>query len=351
MARYVEPHDPEKGVEKERQREQERAARSEADIELRSTTIPEFNDLEHLRQAWGRGELTFPKEIRVAGIRYEYKHDSTQNGITFSDVMRRGARPYFVYTCSRERKEEAKAVGLHQWIIFLWAVSPGQSALYPHAVRAVSPERSVHALTKEAVEYIGDVVLVKIELPSGAAAAIKGKVDTGAEISSLHAENIQKAGENIRFMCPQISQNMLTLPLADSQAVNSADGGVEYRPVVELDILVNDKPVRGAMFNLNDRNGMEYPMLVGQNVLEKTKFLVNPRQDGITEDEEWLDDDEEVNWEALHEELSTVECEIVPNRDKVEQIYKLMDESSVTFQDIIRYVRTEARQVLSEMEY
>ena len=110
---------------------------------------------------------------------------------------------------------------------------------------------------EEQTQVIGDVVVLKIDLPSGAG-AIKGKVDTGAEVCSLHADKIEMSEGSVKFINRELSDNVITAPMTEKQAVKSSDGGIEYRPVIVLDVVVNDKPVNQVQFNLNDRSMMEY---------------------------------------------------------------------------------------------
>jgi hypothetical protein len=65
----------------------------------------------------------------------------------------------------------------------------------------------------------------------------------------------------------------LELPLAGYRRVATADGGPEKRPLVELELCLAGQRIR-AEFTLNDRSRMEYPLLVGRNVLAG-RFLVD----------------------------------------------------------------------------
>lgn len=135
---------------------------------------------------------------------------------------------------------------------------------------------------------IGDTVEVKFALFQNIK-PIRGKVDTGADVCSLHATKWSINNGRVSFVAPHISTNTLTAPLVDNQAVKSADGGIEYRPVVEFDISINGKDVNKIAFNLNDRSEMQFPILIGQNALERGKFLVNPSAN------------ESVNWKELED--------------------------------------------------
>lgn len=112
--------------------------------------------------------------------------------------------------------------------------------------------------------------------------AVQGKVDTGATTSSLNATKmtINKERNQVTFYSDALSDNMVTLDLAGSQEVHSADGGGQTRPMVKLDITVDGTPVQGAQFNLNDRSNMDSRVLIGQNVLKAGQFTIDPSRQG-----------------------------------------------------------------------
>ncbi len=114
-----------------------------------------------------------------------------------------------------------------------------------------------------------------------------GKIDTGATLSSLHVidydlnpEDDEKNsltfttdifGEEKKYFVPP--------SLVTQVAVATADGGVEYRPGIITDIVIKEKKVTNVVFTLNDRSQMEYKVLIGQEVLEKGEFIVDPTID------------------------------------------------------------------------
>jgi hypothetical protein len=115
---------------------------------------------------------------------------------------------------------------------------------------------------------------------------IRGKVDSGAVFCSLHAENVQvkrdplATGEEeiVSFVFNQVKYSM---NLEQYQAISSADGGVEQRPVVRFDVRIKDAIYHDILFNLNDRSHMQDPLLLGTNLLEKGKFLIDPTKESI----------------------------------------------------------------------
>jgi len=311
----------------------------------------EYADLQELRSAWASGEFKYPKDFMIGGIHYTYIRSSSWD---FAEAVRDGRNPYVIYTTAATNKEDALKQDLQQWIVMLWGTSDGLT-LMPYDVRTTSVARG--KVMYEQVETIGDVALLKIALPSGVI-ALKGKVDTGAEISSLHVDGTPKiVGQVVQFFNRNASPNAIQARLVDQQAVSSADGGTEYRPVIELDIEINGKRVTKALFNLNDRSEMEYPVLIGQNVLEKTNFLVNPKQDGIKEDEEWLTDEElsEITDDIIMSLVEDVSPQIDlgngPDPEEVAKLYEALDNANITISDLFRHVRTKAVERFEELTY
>lgn len=127
-----------------------------------------------------------------------------------------------------------------------------------------------------------DVVLIGFNQDQ----AIHGKVDTGAQFCSLHAENVQVkrdpfgTGEEeiVTFVFNKMRYSM---NLEQYQAISSADGGTEQRPVVRFDVRIKDAIYHDILFNLNDRSHMEDPLLIGTNLLQKGKYLVDPARESI----------------------------------------------------------------------
>ena len=163
-----------------------------------------------------------------------------------------------------------------------WAAT-GRLRFVPYDARTMTQARaSGRNITEEDMSkyempdnIIGSTVEVKITNLPGSG-MIKGKVDTGATICSLHAEKWSIDNDVVKFVCPELSQNVISAPLVDQQAVKSSDGGTEYRPVITLNIKINGKLLNDIQFNLNNRGQMEFPILIGQNALEKGRFLINP---------------------------------------------------------------------------
>lgn len=156
--------------------------------------------------------------------------------------------------------------------------------------------------------------------------SVEGKVDTGATTSSLHATNIQvdSRRNQVSFHCGALSGNVITLPLQGTQEVHSADAGGVKRPMVALDITIDGKPVKGAAFNLNDRSGMDSKILIGQNVLQAAKVMIDPSQG--------KQDTPEV----------TPAAQPGQNEAAVLKAIEVLAENNVSLGDILKYLQTAA---------
>lgn len=112
-------------------------------------------------------------------------------------------------------------------------------------------------------------------LPEGI--AVKFKLDSGALTSSMHAEHIDRFKKNgddwVRF----------TLELEDVDTEKNIEkrierkvvrdikvrgaGGAEKRPVVLMTVCLGNRTYE-EQFSLNDRDKMNYPVLIGRRALE-----------------------------------------------------------------------------------
>lgn len=306
-----------------------------------------------LQSDWVSGNFEYPKEFSISGVTFR-RHPAPMR--TIEDVIVRHKKAYVVYQASHTHKDELLQNNLNEMIIFSW-VADEDDSIRPDEIRTIVPSHSPTEM-RESVERIGDVGILKLFFPSGTA-AIKGKIDTGAEISSLHGENIEIRGDTVRFMNSHISKNVISIPIIQKQAVSSADGGVQYRPVIELDIELNGKPIKKVMFNINDRSHMDYPVLIGQNILEKTNFLIDPKiksdKDGQFESfDDFIDaiaEDATETFTARRSSEIPSETTDSENNEKIKQLYAALTESNISFGDLVRFIRTEARSALDDIEY
>lgn len=121
-----------------------------------------------------------------------------------------------------------------------------------------------------------------VALPGVTHSVLKAKVDTGATVSALHAEDIEIVHlggvEFARFrVFPD--EPLVEFRLFGNRDVKSSNGDTQSRPVVLLPVEVG-----GTTFaiecTLTDRTPMVYPMLLGRSALAG-RFLIDPAQERI----------------------------------------------------------------------
>lgn len=161
---------------------------------------------------------------------------------------------------------------------------------------------------------------------------VKGKVDSGATTSSLHAENIKvnKGNNSVSFSCPDLSNSIITMQLNGAQEVVSADAGGTTRPIVQFDVEVDGTPIKGASFNLNDRGHMDSPILIGQNILKAGNFLIDVSKDSAPERVEQVQKSN-------------------PERDaNVLEALQVLVDNNVSLNELVLYLRTAAVNSIKE---
>ena len=108
---------------------------------------------------------------------------------------------------------------------------------------------------------------------SQAGVTLQAKLDTGADTSSLHAENIKRfrrAGERfVRFQVRDEEGELITLErhLARIARIRRHDGDYQRRPVVEMSVCIGAVK-RRVEINLIDRSGLDFPFLLGRSAME-----------------------------------------------------------------------------------
>lgn len=171
---------------------------------------------------------------------------------------------------------------------------------------------------------------VQVGFPAFGNRTVEGKVDTGATTSSMHATDVtvNQAQGKVSFKSAVVGENVVTLDLKGVQEVHSADGGGKSRPIIELDVTIDGKPIRGAQFNLNDRSNMDAMVLVGQNILKSGNFTIDPNK-GSSEG-----DDSEPSAAMAG----------MPQRNESEilQAIEVLIENNIGLGDIVAYLQTAA---------
>jgi len=272
--------------------------------ENKQTQEQGFNSIEDIKQRFMQGKnFNFADEIDVNGLPFKLSQGSEYD---MRELISKGVKQMVAY--GTFKRKEAVDAGMNQFLVFLWGYR--NNMMVPHDVRFMSAARmggdiyesvSMDKMNIDKNKILGTSTEITISNIPGCP-PIKAKVDTGADISSIHAEDWSTQNGQVTFQSDDISPNRITLPVIEKQAIKSSNGDIEYRPVVELDVKINGVPMSGVMFNLNDRGTMEYSVLIGKNILERGGFLIDPKMD------EDIDlDTFEFDWDMLAEEFAEEE--------------------------------------------
>ncbi len=113
--------------------------------------------------------------------------------------------------------------------------------------------------------------------------AIKGKIDTGAKTSALHAFNIEnffiEDVEYVKFCIHPLQKNKnlvrsCVARVADRRMVSDSSGKKEKRFVIKSDLRLGDKKSRIEL-TLANRDTMTFRMLLGRDAVKELKMLVD----------------------------------------------------------------------------
>ena len=125
--------------------------------------------------------------------------------------------------------------------------------------------------TRTVIGAVEEVVLFPwgVKLPA--------RIDTGAGMTSLDVRDLIVKNKVAQFRLPEKYGNtLISLPLIRHCNVRSGDSR-RRRPVVEIELCVGSRRMR-VHANFNDRSRLEYPLILGRNVL-KNGFIVDCAQE------------------------------------------------------------------------
>ncbi len=108
---------------------------------------------------------------------------------------------------------------------------------------------------------LGLTEIITVVGPNGSENVV-ARIDSGATASSIDLDLSTKLGLG---------------PITRTKIVKSASG-VERRPIIIVTVNIGSQDIEGE-FTLADRNHMTYPVLIGQNVLKKGNFLIDPNKE------------------------------------------------------------------------
>lgn len=113
--------------------------------------------------------------------------------------------------------------------------------------------------------------------------AIKGKIDTGAKTSSLHAFNIEsfyiEDVEYVKFDIHPLQKNKQLVRtcvarVIDRRMVSDSGGKKEKRFVIKSDLRIGESKIRIEL-TLANRDTMAFRMLLGRDAVKQAQMLVD----------------------------------------------------------------------------
>ena len=121
-----------------------------------------------------------------------------------------------------------------------------------------------------------------VDLPDLKIKKIKAKVDTGANLATLHARNLRvRKKEGVKFIyfdippLPGKKKNRIRKgKLLGYRRIKSSDGVIEKRPYIKTTMKL-DGILKKIEITLTDRTTMDFHMLIGRKALGK-RWLVDP---------------------------------------------------------------------------
>jgi len=132
----------------------------------------------------------------------------------------------------------------------------------------------------EVIGYIETVDLPELEL-----FGLDAKIDTGADSSSIHCDDMIIDGDMVSFLLydevhKSYHGKKITLPIAKRKKVKSSNGKSQERIFIKTLIKLGCKSYE-AEISLSNRENMKYPMLVGRRFMSH-RYLVDVSHRYIT---------------------------------------------------------------------
>lgn len=107
----------------------------------------------------------------------------------------------------------------------------------------------------------------------------EARVDTGALVCALHAEDINVDGDKVSFKHAGTTH---TFPLYRMKEAKNANG-VSNRPRIKLSYVWNGKTYKNIETSLSDRSKLKFTLLVGRNLIMELKLPVHVNDRDIEE--------------------------------------------------------------------
>lgn len=124
-----------------------------------------------------------------------------------------------------------------------------------------------HSIMENALGLIEDVYIDGI-------GHVQAKTDTGnAAHNVIHGIIENKSKGEVTFKT--INDKVVTLPYEEAITIHIGSGNKEDRPVVKLNIAINNKKYSDVPFSVADRSENEYKILLGEKFIKANGGMVD----------------------------------------------------------------------------
>lgn len=312
-----------------------------------------FQTLEQLNQLFTNKQLdTLPQTFTLNGVEFQARETLFPPNVI---SMNAEGRKIIALFNPKARSNENR-------VAFVWVMKKGL-VISPLLVKLIGTYRggNEEAVMKEATEKteeptIGghiDIVLSGFNNDE----PITGKVDTGATINSLHADTIEVRKDPLNPDSQVVDfvygGKKYTVGLEQQQSVQSADGGVNYRPVVSFTVKYDGKVFKDVLFNLNDRGDMEDKLLIGMNLLSEIGYKIDPTEESEEISEDNLITEEEWKWieQQIEKDVISLNETNEPNsQDDLHMLYEFLLRQNITFSDLLKHVKVHTIYTVEHLE-
>ncbi|MEM1422765.1 MAG: RimK/LysX family protein [Planctomycetota bacterium] len=125
----------------------------------------------------------------------------------------------------------------------------------------------------------------RIVLPKWGIRGLRAKIDTGADTSAIHVEDLEVIDDVARFHVAMRRDatrlsHLIEAPIVRSVSVRSSSGHPDQRVVVETRVRIGGLRL-DAQFTLVRRHRMKYRVLIGRRLIANAGFVVDVTHDGL----------------------------------------------------------------------
>lgn len=140
---------------------------------------------------------------------------------------------------------------------------------------SLTPTLAMEQIPQETRPIVGWLEQIRISPPG---LLLEGKLDTGADVSSLHATDIREYSKDgkpwVRFTVKDRKGDLAIVdePLVRIVTITRHGGREEKRPVVMLNLCLGHI-AKSVEISLVDRTGLKFPFLIGRNFMAGALLL------------------------------------------------------------------------------